>query len=332
MNPSNAHANSAVSAVFSKGRSGSTWLGSVLNTHPDVAYRFEPFHRLRGRRRLEQFRARVKSPELTDADLAPLAAYLRRADPLTDKPPFFRKTGTRQFGKARLWPVARALRPLAPLFASVYAPPPDTRVIFKEVTMERVMRNLIERTSMPIVYLLRHPCAVTRSIVHGQSLGVMTGGRRKVIRQLLEDHHPELAAVWGERAPDLPELEQEALLWRFDTEIGVQAIQGQDQAMLVYYEDLCRDGPALFPELFSHLGIEYRDETRDFLDRLYAEPGTKDADSGQAPSYFSVFRNPRSSADKWREQLSDEERRRVLAVVGESPVYRAGVERGVWSA
>jgi hypothetical protein len=36
-----------IMGIFGTGRSGSSWLGSIIDSHPQVAYRFEPFHRLK---------------------------------------------------------------------------------------------------------------------------------------------------------------------------------------------------------------------------------------------------------------------------------------------
>ena len=33
-------------AIFGTGHSGTTCLGSIISSHPNIAYRFEPFHRL----------------------------------------------------------------------------------------------------------------------------------------------------------------------------------------------------------------------------------------------------------------------------------------------
>ncbi|MDJ0687655.1 MAG: hypothetical protein QNJ41_04015 [Xenococcaceae cyanobacterium MO_188.B32] len=38
--------NCNMGALFGLGRSGTTWLGAIVASHPEILYRFEPFHRL----------------------------------------------------------------------------------------------------------------------------------------------------------------------------------------------------------------------------------------------------------------------------------------------
>ena len=179
--------------IFSKGRSGSTWLGSIVNTHPEVAYRFEPFHRLREDPDVARLRRSIEAGTFDATERDELYAILLRASPLTDRPPFFVKRNARSRGKRLLWPAARRLPPLAPLYGALYTPRGAPVVVLKEVTLEPVMEGLLRAGGTRIVYLVRHPCAVVHSQIRGQEAGVMPTARQGVLSSLLEKHDPALA-------------------------------------------------------------------------------------------------------------------------------------------
>jgi len=74
------------------------------------------------------------------------------------------------------------------LFAAIGPP-----LVFKEVTFVKPLRTLVEKTSMPIVYLVRHPCATVMSDVTGQRNGKMPQDRQRRLGELLRQEAPELA-------------------------------------------------------------------------------------------------------------------------------------------
>ena len=111
----------SLGAIFGAGRSGTTWLGSVVSSHPDVAYRFEPFHRLENRNNhLKEVRQKIESNSVSSQDLFLLYQALLPAAPEMEKQPFFSKTFERRFSKGEqlLWPLARKSKIISDIFAT----------------------------------------------------------------------------------------------------------------------------------------------------------------------------------------------------------------------
>ena len=326
-----------VRGVFGSGRSGSTWLGSILNTHPRVAYRFEPLHRLgKGRAGAAALRDRLQSEEASDADLERLYEMLLPADPLVEKPPFFKKDNVPNAARERLWPVVKVVKlgdrhPLSPVYRWLYTPRGRPPMVVKEVTHERTMRNLLERTGMRCVYLVRHPCAVVSSTLRGQAKGLMSTGRQGIVDDLLRAFSPELAERFVPRVEAMGPMEREAVLWRMDVEMGFRAAEASPRGRVVLYERFCDDPVGESRGMFEHLGLAFTQATLDFLEQGgEGEEGGGTRGEAAIDEYFSVHRDPAKSKQKWRKRVSAEEERAVMQIVEDSEEVQELARRGGW--
>ena len=316
-------------AVFSTGRSGSTWLGAMIDTLPNVAYRFEPFHRKHSRA-LKGLRDEITQGVFTDVDLSRLYDALLPASAMTDKAPFFKKSGSSTPFRPSMWWLARAFKPLRPVYKRFYTPRNSPVVVFKEVSMERIMASLLARTTMPIVYLMRSPFATVASLLEGQERGIMPTGRQAVLAELLADHSPKLLDEFGDRIAAMGMVERNALLWRFDVETALDAIKGSGRGHVVFYENLCRDAASEMRQVCDALGLDVTLELERWINRLYDDGAKAQSVRDTRNPYFSVFRDPRDQIDKWKKKLSRDEVNQIRGVVEPSPAFCRGVREAQW--
>jgi hypothetical protein len=323
--------NFRLSAIFGANRSGTTWLGSIFNSHPEVAYRFEPLHRLGDDARFKLAIERLRSADLSDEFLPELYKLLIRAHPATEKPPFFSKREGFNFGKSRSWPLFRGVPRLSPLYAAVYSPAGRPPLVFKEIDMEDVMENLLRRTSMRLIYLIRHPCAVVSSLLEGMERGHMKTNVA-FLGSLLEKHDPALAARYVPGLESLSGAAKNALMWRIGAEQGVASCRQHERALLVQYEELCVNTLEATQRCFGHLEIPFDDQTARFV-----EDSSKDSDGLRKKhgeqfikDYFSVFRNPVLSMNKWKQELSQDQIDAIFDVVRDSPAFVHCAALGHW--
>lgn len=322
-------------AIFGAGRSGSTWLGAIVGSHPEVAHRFEPIHRLAVvDSRIRSLRTRLASGDFGTEVLEEMYAAFLPAHPELEKPPFFPKTyRTRlSWGRSVLWPLARSMRSLAGAFRWLYSPRDLPPLVFKEVTYERIMRNLLERTRIRIAYLVRHPAALLHSQLAGQDQALMPTARRAVLDDYIRRESPDLPERLRVDVNALTPLETEALLLRLDLEAGWRAAQASPQALVVVYEELCERPFEVAQQVFEHFGFDFAESSRKFIqmsmgaDRwrrlLYGEIGIN--------PYFSVFRDPREGRDRWKREMSPADQRRVLELFEDSDAFQALHARGFW--
>jgi len=326
-------------AIFGSGRSGTTWLGAIVSSHPDVAYRFEPFHRVKE----PDFASAAKSildDEFGPDDVSRIYTMLLTALPSIEKPPFFPRSYSMPLASGRrfLWPLARKSKVVENLFKQIYTPKSQPFLVFKEVAKTRVMRRLLDYTDMPIVYLLRHPCAVLHSLMRGQEKNWMGARRRAVFGDWLDKRaEPALRDEYRPRVDELTVAQIEALLWRMEVEEALKALDdNKSKGEFVVYEELTETPHKIAKRIFNHFGYEgeLHPQCSEFIDASIRGDNSwpvrfKYGEIGIG-AYFSVFRNPKKSRDSWKENLPAEERKQVLAIVRDSKAFALGAATGLW--
>lgn len=323
---------SRIYGIFGTGRSGTTWLGSILNSHPEVAYRFEPFHRSRNNPVLMAARAHMESEGLDNEVLKQVYSALIPAYPALEKPPFLHKVNSFNAGRNLLWPVARKFGVASRLFSRLYTPRDNPPLVFKEVTMEPMMANVLLRTTMPVVYLIRHPFGVISSLLEGQARNIMPTGRIGVLDSLMRKHDPALADRYTGELSSLSPAQLNALLWRMDVEKAWQSMNGNQRALLLFYEDLCKNTEERAQEVFSHFNIGFVEEVKDFISKSTV-PGHKSSIRSKAitqKSYFSVYRDPLKSMNKWKDKLDKPDRDAILDIFSGSEAIETYLSHGHW--
>lgn len=331
-NPSNLNkAENQICGIFGTGRSGSTWLGSILNSHPEVAYRFEPFHRLRDRSDLISALTRGESEGLSDKGLEQVYSALIQADPVIEKPPFFHKDNIK-LGRNLFWPIARKLRFASHLFSLRYTPRDRPPLVFKEVDLDSMMASMLHHTTIPIVYLIRNPFGVISSLLEGQARNLMGKGRMGVLASLMRNHDSALADRYTGELPNLSPAQLNALLWRIDVEKAWRCMSENQKGLLLFYEDLCKNTVERAREVFRHFDIDYVGQVEEFI--LKSTRSSQNLPSRlneiTQNSYFSVYRDPLESMNKWKDRLSKVDRDAIASILSGSEAIEFYFSHGHW--
>jgi hypothetical protein len=292
-------------AIFGAGRSGTTWLGALVASHPEVSYRFEPFHRLQKKQiAIHEARQLMEVDTFCDRDLPQVYDALLPAYPELEKSPFFaKKFPTRlSWGKAMLLPIARKNPWGARLFRYLYTPLNSPMLVFKEVELIPVLLSLLERTNIPIVYLMRHPCAVVSSLIKGEQQALMPSGRRTVLKSILANNFPQLLQDYGDKLETLTTAEQQALLWLVDVQQAIQVCQKRSNGLVVIYEELVENPLTIATKVFKHYGLEMVPETLNFIKESSQASRTNQLKRGEMfiNQYFTVYRDSKEARDSWK--------------------------------
>ena len=322
--------------LFGTGRCGSTWLGAMFNSHPELIYRFEPFLRSKGSSQIRKIRSIIESNKVLNVTIKDVYNELVPANPKVDRPPFFPKCHGHQFCKKWFWLLSRKLPMFHRLFECYYTPRITSNavpiLVFKEVGLELMMTKIIEREMFPIVYLVRHPCGVVSSMLQGQARQKMPTGRLGVLPSLLEKHDSKLASLYAGRVHELNDCQKNALLWRIDVEKGIRAARGNRNVFIVVYEDLCRNPLMRAKEIFGRHKISMHENTKNFITRSVSNDQRFRRSSGEGliNDYFSVYRNPLDSIELWKEKLSSDQKKQVMKIVEDSDAFQCCWALGHW--
>jgi hypothetical protein len=256
------------------GRSGTTWLSEVINYNGGYRYVFEPFNPAR----VGAF-ARFGSKQ-----------YLRPDD-----------TREAFLGPARL-ALSGALRdPWTDRF--------NARFVARRRLIKDIRANLLlgwmraNFPGMPIVLLLRHPCAVVASRL---ALGWRDNLDETMAQEdLVKDH---LLPVEAEIRAAGDDFERHLFLWCIDNYVPLRQF-APGEIHLAFYEDLLENPRDGLRSLFGFLG-------EDLDDRVYERLGR--------PSPLSRRGAPPPSVDGWRARVGAGQlgrAREILALFGLDRVY-----------
>ena len=307
-------------------RSGTTFLGKLLDSHPDVLYRHEPDSVL-----VNTEIPFVPRHEELQQHVEPARRYLEalchvRATKVCGQTPVFDKTYRsrlqKQYFLAGLY-LAKAVERAGSPFLKKPLPVADCirrgtgeRIVFVIKSVDSPWRTVLFSEAKPnfrFIHIVRHPCAVVNSRLRGIQSKLMAS--KTYLR-------PPFEAGMAEGFPfSLEELEassyeeKAAFLWMICNQRIHDDMAGREGYCMVSYDDLCRDLMPTTRRLFDFAGLSWNGQTERFIRDLESrDPGEE--------GYFNVLRAPLAAVDKWRQQLTSEQIGRIERVVNHSEIGR----------
>ncbi|MDA3920415.1 MAG: sulfotransferase [Salinisphaera sp.] len=309
--------------LFGMPRSGTTWIGKLFDSHPDVLYRHEP----------DTWRPLSFSryPGLADAqdccdELRSFVAAMPRMNSVrvAGKKPLFPKS---YMSGLRSKSLSAAVE-LARLGSRVYAEFPvwfhpstnadrERRIVWKSIeSLGRMGVVLALCEDARAIQILRHPCGYIASVKRGlashrftyqdsgsDDYGIFTAVENTPLGQRYNLSREYLRSLTNE--------ERMAWRWVLINEKAWDDSQHSGRYLCVHYEDICADPLSGIQSMFSFAGLEMNDQTRSFIGQ------STHSDQG---SYYSVFKDASRAAWRWREELDAETVERVMAIVGTSRI------------
>ncbi len=300
-------------------RSGTTWLGNILNSSPQSLYSHEPLLRFPNPKLQPLLQQIKETGRLSHAEREEVIDYFSRAYYAMRRPPFFAKDFTAWPAKAvwAAWLAVRASGRGYRAFEYLFSPRRDAcyDLIVKQGGLALHGKNFVQAlTPEALVIIMRHPCAVIASVRRGQKLGLMGTGRRS---QWLDDHE-QLCAEYGYARSQLAAMspaEFEALCWLVENSVYLKLLQSHKNGRLVVYCDLCADPLAATKSTYDALGWAVTEQTLDFLHDTSARRNNRLTSLATAShDYFSVYRPRKESVNGWKDELSRREQEEILAV------------------
>ena len=311
--------------IFGLPRSGTTWIGKLLDSHPDTLYRHEPdsVYRLamplfpemheagRYRQELEQFVAAL--PDM-------------RILKIVGKQPLFPKNYHSSPALAAYRASATFVKFAGRILPGMPMPYRPTGAGFEQrclvwKSIESLGRLGVCLEALPgawAIYLLRHPCGYVASVLRGEAghrfaertpasedygifemlLATASARNRGLTMDDLKKTTPEERLAWS---------------WVLTQEKVLADTRNSDRILPVRYEDVCGSPVAETRRMFEFAGLSWHPQTQAFITASTTRP---------QQDYYSVFKNPAASAERWRSDLSSQVIGRVLRILERSELHR----------
>jgi hypothetical protein len=310
-------------------RSGTTWMGNLLNSHPHVIYRHEPLGWLHKKIGLELMGALKFNNGLTESERQRLLTFLVSAHPISDRPPFFHKSHEQIPLSVRffLWGVASKLKISIPLYKAIVSPhiQSESVLVIKETGWNAHLPSIIQGLDPQLtVFMIRHPCATVASFLNGFRLNLMSkpGKDTKInwVRVHSEQGYLSGTGIDEHTILDITDAEFITWRWRIFTEICLNYQKtGQKRTRMIIYEDLQSNPQAIVRSLFSDIGLSFPEQTEDFLKKSTNTTFTKLSllERDSKATYYSVYRSDNHDVNKWKRILSETDIERIKQIVGE---------------
>ena len=306
--------------IFSLSRSGSSWLGKIFDSHPDVFYLHEPDIEDRGLDLLPYWFE--ETPKPTEVEGA--RRYLKRLENArslraTGTRPFFSKHyrgSTSEHLRRVLIYGAKASERMGLVRPANHIHIPDFHdraspqiMVIKSVTAHGRADAFLRAADSEFkpVLLLRDPRAYVSSMVRGSKTGMMESPPG--LGRLLKTRAARRIGLTPSSLELKDDIELHAWTWllaNMEAEAAIRAAGGT----IIKYELLGADALTEAKVLFKKMSLEWAPETAKFLQWSAESEG----------EYYSVFRDPTKTMHRWRDELSYNAISRIENIVKHDPI------------
>lgn len=319
--------------LFGTPRSGSSWLGKILDSHPATLYKHEPDRSGLGVPIAPPIEAADQwRPEVKDF-IARIAST--NTQHTSARLPIFRKSYRAKIAQpihsfnVLVSRTAALAGYQLPVFQFASVKRSQIRVIWKSTdSLGRLGVILRNWEDCLAVHIFRHPCGYISSVLRGEA-------KRKFVTKMFvsEDYGTLQALIDSAVCPrglrlnhlrDLHPVERMAWIWLLLNEKAQSDTASDPRCMSVRYEDICRDPENNVKELFRFCGLGWNAQTAEFLraSTLQLQPSGLNRITQHSQHYYSIFRNPRDSAEKWKSEMKLEDIDRVFRILRQSDLAR----------
>lgn len=306
-------------------RSGTTWLGKIFDSHPDVLYRHEPDTVLR-RTNIPGWVLRSEVPLHREA----ARDYLRRLIGVrtlksAGSLPVFQKSFYGAFVylvrsliihsllSARALPFLgrMARRASIPDFSRFGKTNPAYLVVKSVGACGRACLVADTVVNGHLILVLRNPCGHVASKMRGYALKKFENPF--VIDDLLQTEQARRHGLTTSRLSAMTEAERIAWRWVLLNEKALSDLEDVSNACVMTYENLAADPIGTARRLFAFAGLGWHAQTEAFIHRstTHRSPG----------NYFQVFQDTPTVVNKWRTELAHEDIVRIARIVRSSSLW-----------
>jgi hypothetical protein len=300
--------------LLGRGRSGTTWIGQILNRYPGCHYKYEPFN---SGKRGGFARWLADLPDGEDEALrrrfATLCAGCAHD---VEYPPFVSKPVRPQpRSLLRLsWQVGKAI-PLTRRVYEWYGRPrlgPSDWVLMKQVNFPNEQLDHLARVIEPsVIAVLRNPFGSVASALRFYQANPSEPFRTAATVDRVMELLPSVAGfgVPSYRRADLEGMsltEFEAVRWRVQTEPLVDFATRYPKALALTHEEFAADPEGCARRVYGFLGWEFDESVAAYIRETTAGEKHRRASSARRKLH-GIHRDPVVATQRWRKDLTDDQ-------------------------
>jgi hypothetical protein len=313
--------------LLGRGRSGTSWIGQILNQYQRCVYKYEPFNVGKN----EQFThwiADLAAGEDLDRLRDRFEALCRCCIHDVDYPPFLRKACRRQPPAVlRLtWQLGKVYPPARRVYEWYGRPAygPDDWVLVKQVNFPNEHLDRLAAAIAPsIVAVLRNPYASVASSLRfyrtNSSESFRTERAVDRVLELLPSMQQYGVPPYGrDELVSMPDAAFEALRWRIQSEPLADFATRYERGLAVTHERFASEPQQCAREVFDFLHWPIDEATVDrYIGETTAGERHRPGASAQKQMH-SLYRDPIAATQRWRSDLTDRQVAEIERVVSGS--------------
>ncbi len=299
--------------LFGMPRSGTTWVGKIFDSHPDVLYLHEP-----------DTETNIKSvPRLVTSDSYSQykeliyqysSSFLDRCViRINGKTPFFNKSyiSSHKYAFFKLNLIIAKILGKINFFIPIWNPfksntVNDFLVIWKSIESCGRIGLIIDAlpAECKAIYVVRHPCGQIASVINGEKSGrfsskVSNAEDYCLFESLLHSNYAIQNNLTIEKIKAMKPVERLAIRWVLYNEQALEDIENSGKkAMIIRYEDICIDTIEETKKLFEFANLNWGSQTKKFIEK---------STLGNSAGYYSVYKDPKIAMSKWKSSLTNDE-------------------------
>jgi hypothetical protein len=328
------HKPASLLLLFGTSRSGTSWLGKILDSHPQTLYKHEPDRANFGipfapavdqheryRKQVHDFVARLRSNNTAHCS-ARLPVFRKQYRSSISQSIHHFSVVVSGAGSSLGWSL--------PVWQCADVNSHPVRLVWKSTdSLGRIgviVRNLDDYRAVRII---RHPCGFIASVLRGEAQGKFVASVRMsddygVMEALLKATRSRARGLTVDHLRALHPIERMAWIWVLLNEKAEDDTRDNPHCTSICYEDICRDPMNQIRSLFSFLGLEWSAQTEQFIQvsTLKSQPGGFDRIAQDSQRYYSVFKDPLEAAEKWKSEMKAEDLERVFQIVRQSDLFQ----------
>lgn len=307
-------------------RSGTSWIGKILDSHPDTLYRHEPDTELKPGDEFSLLKPISQGTDPSDPKKYLHQVLEARSERICGKLPTFPKS---YYSPSAYLMKNAALYTYKALFRlGLSIPMPefvnrhrrsDVRLVWKSINSTGSLGAFAELLpGCNIVHIVRHPCGHASSVLTGEHLKKFASETQAsedlgIYRSLSDTTNAKKHGLTFASFQEMTPIERIAWRWTLINEKAFEEGQHIGNYTLLYYDQFCADPLENAKALLKALDLKWNNSVETFLQESI---GTDN------DAYYSLTKDPLTAANKWRQQLTDAEIETVLNIANQSTFGR----------